>query len=215
MHTKTRGTGRVPPASQKPKTIVGLDRLNWRNADGRPSFKCERPDCPNVVEQSPRGRRRKFCSERCRKAVARSRVTCPENAPKARTAGYPRGANFRTKHRSEINELQRPKSDRQKPSLSWVRVNEVTWKLTDGKMSRTPASHGQWGGYDTERAIAWVCNRGWSFGRNDWYAYCGKKKIGPTDFNSARAASRALANVTSVDRYNADGAICSQIVEGA
>src|SRR5262249_24462759 len=34
-YTKTGGTRRVPPASQKPKFIVGCDRLNWRHADGR------------------------------------------------------------------------------------------------------------------------------------------------------------------------------------
>jgi hypothetical protein len=28
-------TSHLPPASQKPKAIVGRDRLNWRNADGR------------------------------------------------------------------------------------------------------------------------------------------------------------------------------------
>jgi hypothetical protein len=45
--TKIGGTRRVPP--EKPKPIVGLDRLNCRNADGRLSSKCERPDCHNVV----------------------------------------------------------------------------------------------------------------------------------------------------------------------
>ena len=45
-YTKTRGTCCAPPASQKPKTIVGLDRLNLRDADGRLSFKCERSDLP-------------------------------------------------------------------------------------------------------------------------------------------------------------------------
>ena len=33
--TKTGGTCRVPTASQKPKTIVGRDRLNWRHGDDR------------------------------------------------------------------------------------------------------------------------------------------------------------------------------------
>lgn len=178
--------------SQNPKTIGSFDRRP--NAGGRSSSKCERPNCHNVVEQSRRGRRQRFCSDRCRKAVARSRTACPENAPKGPTADDPREANFRTKHRSEINDLQRPKNDLQKCSLSLVRVNEVTYKLTDGKMSRTPASHGQWRGYDTERAVAWVWNLGWPFGRNDWYAFCGDEKIGPTDFNSAVAAARALAN---------------------
>jgi hypothetical protein len=34
-YTKTGGTCRVPPTSQKPKTIVGHDRLKWRHADDR------------------------------------------------------------------------------------------------------------------------------------------------------------------------------------
>ena len=34
-YTKTRGTCCFPATSQKPKTIVGHDRLNWRHADGR------------------------------------------------------------------------------------------------------------------------------------------------------------------------------------
>src|SRR5262249_10006545 len=34
-NTKTGGTRRTPPPSQKPKIIVGCDRLNWRHADGR------------------------------------------------------------------------------------------------------------------------------------------------------------------------------------
>jgi hypothetical protein len=34
-HTKTGGTRRVSPVSQKAKCIVGCDRLNWRHADDR------------------------------------------------------------------------------------------------------------------------------------------------------------------------------------
>jgi hypothetical protein len=34
-YKQTDGTCPVPPVSQKPKPIVGLDRLNWRHADGR------------------------------------------------------------------------------------------------------------------------------------------------------------------------------------
>jgi hypothetical protein len=37
-YTKIGGTCRVPPANQKPKTIVGRDRLKWHNADGRLSL---------------------------------------------------------------------------------------------------------------------------------------------------------------------------------
>ena len=34
-YTKTGGTCRVHSTSQKSKTIVGRDRLNWRHVDGR------------------------------------------------------------------------------------------------------------------------------------------------------------------------------------
>ena len=46
-------------------------------------------------------------------------------------------------------------------ALDWFKfenVNEATWKLTNGEMTNVPASHGQWGGYRTSKAIAWVIN---------------------------------------------------------
>ena len=63
---------------------------------------------------------------------------------------------------------------------------------TDGKMSRTPASHGQWGGYETERARAWVIEVGWPFGQSAWCARCGDKSFGPTSFVVAKQAAAAL-----------------------
>ena len=191
-YTKTRGTCCAPPASQKPKTVVGLDRLNLRDADGRLSFKCERSDCNNVVEQSRRGRRQRFCSDRCRKAVARRRVTCPKNLAKAPTADGSFEPNFRTKHSNEINGLEEAKNDLQKASLFWERYNEVTWKLTDGEISRTTASFGQWGGYNTKRGLAWAIDAGWPLGHTAWYACCGEKSYGPTSLSTAKQAARAL-----------------------
>ena len=40
--------------------------------------------------------------------------------------------------------------------LRFERLNEVTWKLTNGEMTNVPACHGFWGGYRTSKAIAWV-----------------------------------------------------------
>jgi hypothetical protein len=37
--------------------------------------------------------------------------------------------------------------------FSWLGVNAVTWKLTDGEASRTPASFGKWDGFNTERPM--------------------------------------------------------------
>ncbi len=49
-----------------------------------------------------------------------------------------------------------PENLSQKTKLHFERVNEVTFKLTDGEVTNVPASHGQWGGYRTTKAVAWV-----------------------------------------------------------
>ena len=157
-----------------------------------PAFKCERPHCPNIVEQSRRGRRQRFCSDRCRKRAALGRVTCPENGLKAPTADDSFESNSRTKLSNEINGLEEAKNDLQKASLSWERINEVTWRLTDGEISRTPASFGQWGGYNTRRGLAWAIEAGRPLGRTVWYARCGDKSYGPTSLSTAKQAARAL-----------------------
>src|SRR5262249_9670543 len=81
-------------------------------------------------------------------------------------------------------------------ALKWVEINDITWKLTDGTPSRTPTSHGQWAGYNTEAALAWVMEVGWPFKKkiDCWYARCGNKTHGPTDLHTAKQAALALAN---------------------
>ena len=58
--------------------------------------------------------------------------------------------------------LQEPKTDVSiKPrNLSFEQINEVTIKLTDGRGSLVPASHGQWAGHHTTRAVAWLMGIG-------------------------------------------------------
>jgi hypothetical protein len=41
-----------------------------------------------------------------------------------------------------------------KQPLRCERVNEITFKITDGEMSRVPAKKGWWPGYNTPRASA-------------------------------------------------------------
>jgi len=123
----------------------------------------------------------------------RERSSCNEIAAKAPTADSPSNANFVTKTSSKNNGLLRPKSALKKARLFWIKVNEVTWKLTDGKSSRTSASHGQWGGYETPRAVAWAIETGWPFGRSVWYARCGERSYGPASYDVARQAGAALA----------------------
>jgi hypothetical protein len=48
-----------------------------------------------------------------------------------------------------------------KKRYAWEKVNEVTWKLASTTESaNTPASHGQWGGYRTPKALAWLMGIG-------------------------------------------------------
>ena len=52
--------------------------------------------------------------------------------------------------------------------LEWEKVNEVTWKLTDGTMTNVPASHGQWGGHRTSKSLASIIN----IAPGKWLARC-------------------------------------------
>ncbi|WP_331372878.1 hypothetical protein [Sinorhizobium chiapasense] len=74
-----------------------------------------------------------------------------------------------------------------------IKVNEVTQKVTDGRLERVPGSHGQWPGYQTQRPLAWLSNIGWPAGRDAWTASCGKQSFGPAPFEEARAAAFAFA----------------------
>ena len=150
--------------------------------------------CEHAIERRSTGRHRKFCSRACQQEAFRSRVSRYETAAKGSIADSPCSTSFITKSVSENNGLHRPKIDLRKAGLCWLKVNDVTWKLTDGKMSRTSASYGQWGGYETERTLAWALEVGWPFGRSAWYARCGDRSYGPTNFYIARQAAAALAH---------------------
>jgi hypothetical protein len=87
---------------------------------------------------------------------------------------------------------KRQKNDLEKARLFWIEINEVTWKLADGEISRTPTSFGQWGGYNTQRAVAWVIEVGWPFGKACWYARRGDNSYGPTSLSAAKRAAESF-----------------------
>ena len=61
----------------------------------------------------------------------------------------------------ENTSVLEPKKRPPNPSrFRFEKVNEITWKLTNGEMTNTPASRGQWGGYRTSKAVAWVIDVG-------------------------------------------------------
>jgi hypothetical protein len=82
-----------------------------------------------------------------------------------------------------------PENLSQKTKLHFERVNEITFKLTDGELTNVPASHGQWGGYRTTKAVAWVIN----IAPGQWLARCRDEASGPSSFNEAKANALAMA----------------------
>jgi len=68
-------------------------------------------------------------------------------------------------------------------------VNEVTWKLTHGEITDTPASHGQWGGYKTTKALAWVI----CVVPGKWLARYSDIVCGPLSLPKAKATAMAMA----------------------
>ena len=56
-------------------------------------------------------------------------------------------------------------------------------------MTNVPASHGQWGGYRTSKAIAWVIN----VAPNAWLARCGDQTSNPSPLHEAKSAAMAMA----------------------
>jgi hypothetical protein len=110
--------------------------------------------CNQPVPETKRGRPQRFCSDRCRQAHRKFAFTSEE------------GLRYRTgrlKRKSDSQafdlawELE-PKNLSLKSRLRFERVNEITFKLTDGEATNVPASHGQWGGYRTTKAVSWVIN---------------------------------------------------------
>src|SRR5262245_61885319 len=89
---------------------------------------CARSGCNNVIEQSRRGRTRKYCSRRCQQRAFRSRSERDEIAPQWVIADSPK-TEFRYKQNQCVRGAKKPISAN--ASLSWVAVNDITFKLTD------------------------------------------------------------------------------------
>jgi hypothetical protein len=82
------------------------------------------------------------------------------------------------------------KKARPTPSrFRFERVNEVTWKLTNGELTTVPASHGQWAGYRVTKAIAWVIG----IAPGKWLARCGNRACGPQSLSPAKTNALAMA----------------------
>jgi hypothetical protein len=98
---------------------------------------------------------------------------------------------------SDFIEKFKPENLSQKTKLYFERMNEVTFKLTDGESTNVPASHGQWGGYRTTKAVAWVIN----IAPGQWLARCRDEVSGPSSFNEAKVNALAMARGAHGDYF--------------
>ena len=153
--------------------------------------RCEH--CNEPVAETKRGRPARFCKDKCRQAHRKSLATA-KNDLRYRTG------RSKPKSASQASDLAwdfEPENLSQKSHLRFERVNDVTFKLTDGEATNVPASHGQWGGYRTTKAVAWVIN----LARGQWLARCRNEVSGPSSFNEAKANALAMARGAPGDYF--------------
>jgi hypothetical protein len=145
--------------------------------------RCEH--CNEPLLGTQRGRPQRFCSDRCRQ-THRKTLRPPENGLRYRTG---RGEPKLASQASDLLGEFEPENLSQKIKFHFERVNEVTFKLIDGEATNVPASHGQWGGYRTTRAVAWVIN----IAPRQGPARCRDEASGPSTFSEAKANALATA----------------------
>jgi len=114
--------------------------------------RCEH--CNEPLPDTTRGRPQKFCKDRCRQAH-RKIISTAKHDLRYRTGRSNRKVALQD---PDFSGEFKPENRSQKTHLHFERVNEVTFKLTDGELTNVPASHGQWGGYRTTKAVASVIN---------------------------------------------------------
>jgi len=149
--------------------------------------------CNEPLPERNRGRPQRFCSDAHRQAHRKINGTA-ENGLRYRIG------RLKPKAASQDSELSRefePENLSQKANLSFERVNEVTFKLTDGEVTNVPASHGQWGGHRTTKAVAWVIN----IAPGQWLARWRDEVSGPSSFNEAKANALAMARGAPGDYF--------------
>jgi hypothetical protein len=109
--------------------------------------RCEH--CKEPLSETTRGRPQKYCSDRCRQAHRKIGVRTGNGLRYRIDRVKPKAASQESDFLDEFE----PENLSQKAKLQFGRVNEVTFKLTDGEVTNVPASHGQWGGYRTTKAV--------------------------------------------------------------
>jgi hypothetical protein len=149
--------------------------------------------CGALLPGKTRGRPQRFCADSCRQSHRKIRSTSKNDLRYRRGRLKPKSAS----QDSDFSEEFKPENRSQKTHLHFERVNEVTFKLTDGESTNVPASHGQWGGYRTTKAVASVIN----IAPGQWLARCRDEVSGPSSFNEAKANALAMAKGAHGDYF--------------
>jgi hypothetical protein len=117
----------------------------------------------------------------------------PENRAHSQNGLKYRRRRVKPKSASEVIEVAvefKPENLSLKTSpLRCERVNHSTFKITNGEFTNVPASHGQWSGYRTTRAVAWILK----LAPDAWIARCGDQICNPTSFKGAKLQALAMA----------------------
>jgi hypothetical protein len=153
--------------------------------------RCEH--CNEPVPETKRGRPQRFCSDRCRQAHRKIALRTGNDLRYRTNRVKPKGASLEADLTSEFE----PENLSLKTKLHFERVNEVTFKLTDGELTNVPASHGKWGGYRTTKAVARVIN----IAPGQWLARSRNEACGPSSFNEAKANALAMARGACGDYF--------------
>jgi hypothetical protein len=149
--------------------------------------------CGAVFASSTHGRTKRFCSDRCRQAHRKGASTPEDGLRYRRGRPKPKSGSQGT----DLIDEFKPETLSQKTKLRFERVNDITFKLTDGEVTNVPASHGQWGGYRTTKAVAWVIN----IAPGQWLARCRDEAAGPSSFNETKANALAMARGAGGDYF--------------
>ena len=98
--------------------------------------------------------------------------------------------------------LQEPKiiPTKSPRELRFEQVNEVTFKLTDGKGSLVPARHGHWSGHQTTRAVAWLMG----IGNGRWIVRYRNKASRPMKLPAAKKYALEMVEGIRLGRVVAD-----------
>jgi hypothetical protein len=154
--------------------------------------RCEH--CNEALFDSQRGRPQKFCSDRCRQAHRKIGSTVG-NGLRYRPGRAQPKSSFQV---FELKVAFKPEILSPKSSpLHCERVNDSTFKITNGELTNVPASHGQWPGYRTTKAMAWIIK----LEAEAWLARCGNQVCGPSSFSEAKANAFAMAKGAIGDYY--------------